>query len=59
MVENKVCICVDGVNATAVVDTGASVSVMSLSFKDRLGHKVVLSGMELNISMGLVVSLCG
>lgn len=41
MIKNKVHVLVDGVSAMALVDTGATVSVMSLGFKGLLGRKVV------------------
>lgn len=43
MKKNQVTLCVDSVPTTALVDTGAAISVMSLSFKRRLGHKVMFS----------------
>lgn len=43
MLKNKVGIVVDGVRTTALVDTGATVSVMSADFKNRLGRKVMFS----------------
>lgn len=41
MLKNKVSVCVDNVKTDALVDTGAAVSVMSLSFKNRLRQKVM------------------
>lgn len=41
MLKNKVEIVVDGVRTMALVDTGATVSVMSIDFKNRLGRKVM------------------
>lgn len=43
MSKNKVIVSVNGVETLALVDTGAAVSVMSLSFKNRLGHKVMFA----------------
>lgn len=43
MIKNKVNVLVNGLPTTALVDTGANVSVMSLAFKNRLGHKVMFS----------------
>lgn len=43
MSKNKVIVSVNGVGTLALVDTGAAVSVMSLSFKNRLGHKVMFA----------------
>lgn len=41
MLQNKVQVLVDDVPTMALIDTGASVSVMSLVFKQRLGRKVM------------------
>lgn len=41
MLKNKVEIVVDGVRTMGLVDTGATVSVMSIDFKNRLGRKVM------------------
>lgn len=41
MLKNKVCMCINGVNVAAVVDTGAIILVMSLCFKGSLEHKVM------------------
>lgn len=41
MVTNKVEVFIDGVSTVALVDTGATVSVMSSAFKDSLGRKVM------------------
>lgn len=43
MLKNKVNVLIDGIPTMALVDTGATVSVMSLAFKNRLGHKVMFS----------------
>lgn len=43
MLKNKVEIIVDGVRTMALVDTGATVSVMSIDFKNSLGPKVMFS----------------
>lgn len=43
MDKNKVQVSVDGVSTMALVDTGATVSVMSYAFKERLGRKVMFS----------------
>lgn len=41
MFKNKVFVLIDGVSSMALVDTGATVSVMSLAFKSLLGRKVM------------------
>lgn len=43
MLKNKVEIVVDNVRTMALVDTGATVSVMSVDFKNRLGRKVMFT----------------
>lgn len=43
MVKNKIEVLIDGVPTMALVDTGATVSVMSKAFKDSLGTKVMFS----------------
>lgn len=43
MLKNKVEIMVDNVRTMALVDTGATVSVMSVDFKNRLGRKVMFT----------------
>lgn len=41
MFKNKVHVFVDGVDTMALVDTGATVSIMSAAFKGQLGRKVM------------------
>lgn len=41
MSTNKVDVLIDGVPTSALVDTGATVSVMSSDFKTRIGRKVM------------------
>lgn len=41
LLKNKLDIFIDGIRTEALVDTGASVSVISLAFKNRLGRKVM------------------
>lgn len=41
MDKNKVEVFIDGVQTMALVDTGATVSIMSRAFKERIGHKVM------------------
>lgn len=41
MFRNKISVVIDGLCATALVDTGATISVMSNFFKDRIGRKVM------------------
>lgn len=41
MLKNKVNVLIDGVSTMALVDTGATVSVMSVVFKNLLGRKVM------------------
>lgn len=41
MLKNRVHVCIDGVSTMALVDTGATVSVMSVLFKSLLGRKVM------------------
>lgn len=43
MLKNKVYVSIEDVNTVALRDTGASVSVMSLSFKNHLGQKVMFA----------------
>lgn len=41
MLKNRVHVCIDGVSTMALVDTGATVYVMSLLFKSLLGRKLM------------------
>lgn len=43
MSKNKIRVEIDGFCTSALVDTGATISVMSLSFKSRIGRKVMFS----------------
>lgn len=43
MLKNKVHVLVDDIPTMALVDTGATISVMSLNFKALLGQKVMFS----------------
>ena len=43
MSKNKIRVFIDGFCASALVDTGATISVMSISFKNRIGRKVMFS----------------
>ena len=46
MFKNRIRVSIDGLSATALVDTGATISVMSVSFKDRIGRKVMFPCQE-------------
>lgn len=53
ILKNKVCVFVDDVPALALVDTGATISAISASFKDLLRRKVVFQWDEMSKFCGV------